>query len=156
MRCNDAVSGGFLILFGTAVLIHIRTFPAVPGQNYGPALLPGVVATGMIVCGVLLAWGARGQARIPWVAWGERLAEPRQRLRLAAAPAGILFYMIASPTLGFIPTCAVLLAALMRLLGAGWLAALTASAATTTAMYLIFAHGLMAPLPPGLLRGLVW
>ena len=40
MRLNDAVIGIALILFALAMIAYTRTFPAMPGQDYGPALFP--------------------------------------------------------------------------------------------------------------------
>ena len=46
MRVNDAVIGGVLVLFALAMIWYTRTFPAMPGQDYGPALFPVLIGIG--------------------------------------------------------------------------------------------------------------
>ena len=47
VRINDAVIGASLVLFALAMIWHTRTFPAMPGQNYGPALFPVLIGIGL-------------------------------------------------------------------------------------------------------------
>ena len=62
MRINDAVFGVVLLALGVAVFWHVQSFPKIPGQNVGPALFPGIVAVGLIACGLL---GSSGVAMPP-------------------------------------------------------------------------------------------
>ena len=41
MKLNDAVWGALLALLGAAIVVHVQSFPRIPGQNVGPALFPG-------------------------------------------------------------------------------------------------------------------
>ena len=52
MKLNDGVWGALAMLLGAALLFRIRDFPTIPGQDYGPALFPGVIAVGLLLCGV--------------------------------------------------------------------------------------------------------
>ena len=81
MRFNDAIPGVVVLLFAAAMLAYTLTFPAqMPGQEYGPALFPGLVAVGLVLCGLLLV--ARGvRAGGAWVSLGGWTGHPR-----AAAP----------------------------------------------------------------------
>ena len=45
VRINDAVIGAVLVLFALAMW-HTRTFPAMPGQDYGPAAFPVLIGIG--------------------------------------------------------------------------------------------------------------
>ena len=54
MKLNDAVVGAALLLLAVAVGWHIRGFPQMPGQKFGPAVFPGLIAAGLAACGVLL------------------------------------------------------------------------------------------------------
>ena len=54
MKINDAVFGALLLVLGLAVLLHVQSFPKIPGQNVGPALFPGSVAGALVVCALLL------------------------------------------------------------------------------------------------------
>ena len=51
MRINDAVIGAVLVLFALAMMWHTRTFPAMPGQDYGPALFPVLIGIGFLITG---------------------------------------------------------------------------------------------------------
>jgi len=44
MRVNDAIWGALLLLLSVTILIHIQSFPNIPGQKVGPALFPGFIA----------------------------------------------------------------------------------------------------------------
>ena len=54
MRVNDAVIGAALVLFALAMIWYTRTFPAMPGQHYGPALFPVLIGIGLLLTGVVL------------------------------------------------------------------------------------------------------
>ena len=54
MKLNDAVWGALLLLLGAVLLVHVRSFPNIPGQQVGPALFPGILAAGLATCGALL------------------------------------------------------------------------------------------------------
>jgi len=54
MKVNDAVWGALFLLLSIAILLHVQSFPRIPGQNVGPALFPGVIAAGLAVCALLL------------------------------------------------------------------------------------------------------
>ena len=47
MRLHDSLIGGVLLLLSLAVLWHVQGFPPAAGQQYGPALFPGLVAGGL-------------------------------------------------------------------------------------------------------------
>ncbi len=54
-----------------------------PGQKFGPAWFPGLIAVGLAVCGALLiAVGLRQPA--PWIAAPEWIRSPRARAGIAA------------------------------------------------------------------------
>ena len=48
MRFNDAVFGVVLLLAAVAVFAVARGFPGMPGQNFGPALFPDLIAAGLL------------------------------------------------------------------------------------------------------------
>ena len=68
MKINDAVFGVVLLALGVVVLWHVQSFPKIPGQNVGPALFPGSIAAGLIVCALLLiVSGLRSRPRVAWL-----------------------------------------------------------------------------------------
>ncbi len=67
MKFNDAAIGAVLVVLGVFIVWHIQGYPAMPGQKFGPAWFPGIVAAGLAICGAMLVvQGARSRA--PWVA----------------------------------------------------------------------------------------
>jgi putative tricarboxylic transport membrane protein len=122
-----------------------------PGQQFGPALFPGLVAAGLGVCGVLLI--ARGRReRVPPVVVPDWMRRPRPRAGVLAVVVGLLGYILLADRLGFHIVGAVLLAFWMRVLGASWRLALPGAVAFTVIIHLAFYKGLRVPLPWGVLE----
>ena len=96
MKLNDAVWGAFAVLLGAAILLHIRAFPTIPGQQYGPALFPGVIAVGLLVCGALLVVkGVRARAgeAVPWASLDAWTRAPRQLVAFGVVIAANVLYI---------------------------------------------------------------
>lgn len=151
MRINDTVLGASLLAIAVAVFLYARTLPPVPGQDYGAAVFPMLVACGLGGSGLLLVvTGLRSRGGAPAAAgwthgragWG----------RLGAVVALAVGYIVASGPLGFIPVSIALLAALFLLFGARWWVALLVAVLVTAAIWRGFGGLLRVPLP----RGLVW
>jgi len=81
-----------------------------PGQKFGPAWFPGLIAAGLIACGAWLAFTAKDERWIVMPAW---LRRPR-RWRVSSVVLGLLFYVLAADTLGFYLTALLLLIVWMR------------------------------------------
>lgn len=157
MKVNDALGGAALGALGALVLWHIQGFPQMPGQKFGPAWFPGLIAGSLIVCGALLV-AARLRAATPQPlitvpAWVRR---PRPVASVVSVIAGLVFYVFAVDTLGFHITAAALLLAWSRLLGARWQLALPIALAATLLIHLAFYKLLQVPLPWGLLERIVF
>src|SRR5512134_1421136 len=100
MKLSDSLVGAFLIALAIAILVHIQSYPLIPGQNYGPALFPGVIAVGLIGCGLLLV--VRGvRARLPLIAFSDWMRDPAMVTNFLAVCAVLLFYIVAAQRLGF-------------------------------------------------------
>ena len=67
MRFNDAVFGVVLLLVAIAVAATALTFPGMPGQSFGPALFPDIIAGGFALCGLALIWSGVRQPEFPGV-----------------------------------------------------------------------------------------
>ena len=157
MKLNDALSGAALVALGAVVLWHVQGFPPMPGQKYGPAWFPGLIAVGLIACGSLLVVAQlRATASQPLVALPEWTRRARPVASVASIIAGLLFYVLLADTLGFHITAAALLLTWSRLLGATWPLALPVSLAATVAIHLAFYKLLKVPLPWGLLERVVF
>jgi len=149
VKVSDALSGAGLLALGGIVLWHIQGFPAMPGQKFGPAWFPGMIAVGLLVCGALLMLRAPAG---PWIARPEWSRRARPVAGVASVIGGLLFYVLAADWLGFHFTGLLLLTLWTRVLGAGWRVSLAVSMIATLAIHLSFYKLLRIPLPWGLLE----
>jgi putative tricarboxylic transport membrane protein len=145
------VAGAALAALGAVVLWHIQGYPAMPGQKFGPAWFPGLIAAGLIVCGALLATQSIRHAA-PLLALPEWISRPRPLAGVAAVVGGLLFYYFAADALGFYFTALPLLVLWMRLLGASWRVTLPVAVIATVVIHLSFYKLLRIPLPWGVLE----
>ena len=153
MKVNDALSGAALMLLGAVVLWHIQGFPPMPGQKYGPAWFPGLIAIGLIVCGALLiALRLRAETAQPLVEMPDWVRRPRAVAGVVGVLGGLLFYIFAVDTLGFHVTAILLLLVWSRLLRASWALALPMAVGATVVIHLAFYKLLKVPLPWGMLE----
>jgi putative tricarboxylic transport membrane protein len=131
------------------VLWHIQGYPAMPGQKFGPAWFPGLVAAGLIVCGGLLA--AQGlRQRAPLLVLPDWIGRARPVAGVASVIGGLLFYVVAADTLGFYLTALTIQVLWMRLLGASWRITIPVAVAATVVIHLSFYKLLRIPLPWGI------
>jgi putative tricarboxylic transport membrane protein len=155
VRVNDAVVGAALIALAIAILVHIQGYPLIPGQKYGPALFPGLIAAGFIATGALLV--VRGvRAGFPLITLAPWLRSPRLVTNFMAICAALLFYIAVADTLGFIPTGVLLLAALFLKFDVAPLRAILTAIVATLVIHTLFYKLLRVPLPWGLLERFVW
>ena len=161
MKLNDAVWGALLLLFSAIVLVHVQSFPTIPGQKVGPALFPGLIAIGLGICGLILvskgvAARASGGERARWFEL-DRWTKSRRRLLAFALVVGVnVFYIAFVDRLGFIPTGVVYLALLFAVFEVPlkWIVPL--ALVVTLGIHYAFYKLLKVPLPWGLLKGIAW
>jgi putative tricarboxylic transport membrane protein len=122
-----------------------------PGQRFGPAWFPGVIAAGLGICGVLLLVAGVRQ-RAPWIALPGWIGRRRPFLGVAAVNWGLVLYIVDAVRLGFHLTGVALLAFWVRLLGGSWRMAAVVAVVATVAIHLSFYKLLRIPLPWGLLE----
>lgn len=153
MRANDLISGLLIIALAIAMVAYTGTFPPFPGQKYGPSLFPRILGGGLILCGVLLM--LRGRRAL---AAGEALfgldpvfRQPKAAVAAGAILAAILFYILASETLGFVITGFVVMLALLLLYGTRPINALLIALVSVLVIDWFFGWMFRVPLPLGLL-----
>ena len=122
-----------------------------PGQKFGPAWFPGLVAGGLGLCGIGLIFAGAPQ-RGPWLAAPDWIHRPQPRAAVAALLAGLLCCILLLDVLGFHLTGAALLALWMRALGATWRLTLPVALVAPVLVHLAFYKALRVPLPWGLLE----
>jgi putative tricarboxylic transport membrane protein len=120
-----------------------------PGQKFGPAWFPGLIAVGLIVCGALLAARSRKDVLVAFPDW---FRSPRAVAGVTSVIAGLLFYVLAADWLGFYLTALLILVVWMRILGASWRVTLPVAVVATVVIHLSFYKLLRIPLPWGVLE----
>ena len=154
MRLHDTWLGVLLVALAAVFFGYTFTFPDMPGQKYGPALFPRLIALGIAACGVVIA--VRGwRSGAPWVALRPELQRLQGWLAWLAMPLAIVFYLVAAERLGFLPTAAIVVAALCAWMGARlWVALLTGVLAALVVQW-FFGTLMRVPLPRGWFMQLV-
>ena len=157
MKINDTLSGAALAAFGITILVHVQSFPPMPGQKVGPAMFPGLVATGLIICALLLIKRGMSAVRtgslIEWPAW---IAQRRIALGFALIPVVLIVYAAVSEKLGFLPTAVAFLLTLFLVFNVKLRVAVTMALAGSLAIHYIFYKLLKVPLPWGVLTPFAW
>ena len=152
MRLHDTLLGALLVALAAVFFGYTFTFPDMPGQKVGPALFPRLIALGIAACGIVIAVrgvrsGARAGAR--WVSFSSELQQLRGWLAWLAMPLAVVFYWLVSERLGFLPTAAIVVAALCAWLGVRlWVALLTGVVAAFAVQW-FFGSLMRVPLPRG-------
>jgi len=158
VKINDAIVGAVLALLGIVILVHIQDYPKIPGQKYGPAIFPGLVACGFITCGLLLMRrGVRalsaGQPAFALAAWVRNWPQATNFLAVIGA---LLFYVLAADFLGFPVTGSLLLVGLFWKFGVRMMISIPIAIFATMLAHYLFYKLMRVPLPWGLLEGFVW
>ncbi len=157
MRINDAIFGAVLIIFAIAEIAYTQTFPHLHGQDYGPDLFPVIIGGGLIVCGtILILKGALQLKTEPLMALGDWAQDRNNIINLGLLVSSIVFYILFSNWLGFIPTSLLILTVLLVRLGTSLLTSIVISIATTFIIHTLFAKVLLVPLPWGILLPVAW
>jgi putative tricarboxylic transport membrane protein len=158
VRINDAVIGAVLVVFALAMMWQTRTFPAMPGQDYGPAVFPVLIGIGFVITGlILIVSGLRRRRTEPWFAGGDWLRSRRHLLGFLAVIGGLVAYILVSDWLGFIPTALLLLFGWLVLFRNGKpVSSLVIALAVTLSVNYAFGQLLLVPLPLGLLQQLIY
>jgi putative tricarboxylic transport membrane protein len=161
VKLNDAVWGALLLLLAAAILVHVQSFGTIPGQQYGPAIFPGLIACGLAICAVLLIINgltARAQSggRVRWVTLAPWTHSRRHVFAFVLTVGVNVFYILLVDKLGFIPTGVIYLAALFAVFGVRPIWILPLAVVLTLAIHTAFYKMLKVPLPWGLLQGFIW
>ncbi len=150
MRLSDTLLGLAFAAFAAWVWYLTNAFPAFPGQDYGPNLFPRILAAGIGLCAAMLVLrGLRARDRAVTLEGWTR--EPARLLSFLAMPAAVLFYILASDGLGFIPTALLIMLALGLWFGARVVAAALFAGGMTALVHWFFAGLMRVPLPRGLM-----
>lgn len=152
MRVNDLILALLVLIGAVALGAAARTFPPIPGQQYGADVFPLAIAGGLFLCGAWLAFTTlrNGAGRMVSLSWA---VEPGSAMRVGGTLVLVALYMVATPTLGFIAASTLVLIGLFLLLKVRLRVAVPVAAIASVCVFYAFAHLLRVPLPRGLIEG---
>lgn len=157
MKFNDALIGLALIVLAGLILWHVRGFPPMPGQEFGPSFFPGAIAIGFALSGLaLIVSGARRWKAEGAVELSDWMRTPRLATNFLVVVAAVMFYILLSDRLGFLIAAPVALSAILLTVRTRWSVALPVAVAVCLLIHWIFYGGLKVPLPWGLLESIAW
>ena len=149
MRVSNTAIGLMLIIFASAVLVHVQSFPKLDHGYPGPALFPEVLDVLFILCGIgLIIQGIRKREKVLKFDLGT--ITPAGWINIAFVLGTVICYILLAEYLGFLIFSLVILMILMKWLKVKILPNLAMSITVTLAIYLLFAKVLLVPLPWGL------
>jgi putative tricarboxylic transport membrane protein len=152
MKINDAIFGAIFLLLGVVVVVHVQAFPRIPGQQVGPGLFPGLVASGLAVCGLLLIIsGIRHRAEQRWHETAEWMRSGQHVVAFLAIVGGVAAYILFANAVGFLLLAPVLLFVWFRTLGVRTPLAVAVAIVATLLIWYAFYKLLRVPLPWGVL-----
>ncbi len=157
MKINDAVFGALLLLLGVVILVHVQAFPKIPGQQVGPAMFPGLIASGLAVCGLLLIVSGYGtRATEPWYETAEWMRSGRHFVSFVAIVGGVAAYVLVADAVGFLIVAPVLLWIWFTVLGVRKGTAVVVAIVSALVIWYAFYKLLRVPLPWGWLTGVAF
>ncbi|MAZ82995.1 MAG: hypothetical protein CME90_05210 [Hoeflea sp.] len=143
MQINDRIIGLLAILGGIGIYAGTFGFRSIPGQQYGSAFFPRVLAIVLVIAGVLMLFTAvRGKL----VTIGEML-KGSSGLKVLAVLVSVVVWVYLSPLVGFIATTAFLIAALAIVAGGSPLPSIATGIGMSIILFFVFGQLLRVPLP---------
>jgi putative tricarboxylic transport membrane protein len=153
MKLNDAVFGALFAALGAFVLWRVQGFPPIPGQQYGAGAFPGVIGAGFVAVGVLLVlFGLRRRAAVPWLRLADWTRSARHLGALGAVVLGVVAYILWADDLGFLLLAPVLLGTWLLVLRVRPALAIVVAIAASLVIWFAFYKLLRVPLPWGVLK----
>jgi putative tricarboxylic transport membrane protein len=153
MKFNDAVFGVLFAALGAAILWQVRSFPPIPGQQYGAGVFPGVIGAGFIVIGTLLVvFGLRQRHAVPWLELADWTGSRRHIAGFLVIVLGIVAYIFWADDLGFLLLAPLVMTAWLVVLGVRSLPAVGLAVVGSVVIWFAFYKLLRVPLPWGVLK----
>ncbi|KKX26276.1 tripartite tricarboxylate transporter TctB family protein [Rhizobium sp. LC145] len=156
MRFSDTMLGTVFLLAGISLAWYSFNLPAIPGQNYGAATFPLLIAMGLIGCSARLLYTGIRQGSEPWVFLSDQVRSPRKLAGVAATLLLVLSYIVFVQVIGFIPTAIIITLAMFLILKVRPVKAVILAVLAAILCDFIFRTMLLVPLPFGIVPRLPW
>lgn len=158
MRINDTLTGALLLALAAFMAREAAGFPPMPGQRFGPDLVPTLLAIGFAVCGLLLiASGLRRREVRGLVELGAWARKGGHVLDVALVVGGLALLILLWKPLGFLLGATIYTTVLAtRFRGGRLVGSLLVCAIACFLIDWGFRRVLLVPLPQGPLTGLYW
>ncbi|GGA68024.1 hypothetical protein GCM10011385_22290 [Nitratireductor aestuarii] len=155
MRFSDTTIGAVFLLAGILLAWYSFNLPAIPGQAYGAATFPLLIALGFVGCSVRLLFSGVRQGE-PWLVLSDEIKNPRALAGVAVTVLLVLFYIFFADVLGFIPTAIIITFAMFLLLKVHPGKAIVLAVLAALVCDFVFRTLLLVPLPFGMIPRLPW
>jgi putative tricarboxylic transport membrane protein len=158
MWVSDAVFGVVLLLLATAAVVLAQAFPDMPGQDYGPALFPTLIAAGFGLCGLVLLVRTLPRVRTEGLfhvrgwegGWSGRLGD------VLLIVGGLVAWILVWNPVGFLIGATAYAGALMTRFRGRPASSLAIGLALALVIDWSFRRLLLVPLPLGPFTGIIW
>ena len=150
MRRWDRLTGGLVLAFAVYTMITAVRLGYWQGRIPGPGFAPIWIGAGLALCALLLlVRRTPAPPRGPERSADERIAARRELVLAIEIAAVAVAVMLLIPRVGMLAGLALLLLALVRLLGGSWRSAIGTGVVVPLAFYLMFVRWLAVPIPVG-------
>lgn len=140
------------------LFLYAETFVSMPGVPYGPKLFPQIISSIMGAAALLMIIsGVKNLKENPLIELADWAREAKTYVTLGSLVGGVVFYILAANTLGFLLT-AVLMLAFMLTVTRGFARSKSNAVIAiifTILIFTVFFYLLRVPLPIGTLERLI-
>jgi putative tricarboxylic transport membrane protein len=157
MRIHDSLLALLLIALAVAIGVYARGFPPMPGQGFGPAFFPTLIAAGLLLAAlVMLGSASRRRRSTALLELDDWVRSPRKLAEMLLLVGGVLFYILLSESLGYLLAAPVALLMFLVATRVRMLVAVPVALFVPLLIHYIFYSGLRVPLPWGILVEHAW
>lgn len=148
IKLSDLHLGVLTALLSAVLLFYSWNFASIPGQAYGAGTLPRLLGYAGLLLGCIMILQGLAGGREQWRAhMAEWIRSPRSVAGIVSIIGVIVFYILFSPVLGFLPSAVIVMLIPMLILRVNPLLAI--AVAVVMAFFVRYAFGqlLLVPLP---------
>ena len=157
MKLNDTLLGVLLLLAAGAIWYSAQSFSRLPNQSYGSETMPLALAGMSLALGIyMVVRGVLAGAVLPRATRADWARSPAGPVRFGVAVALVVAYIALSGSVGFVPTAALIILALMLVMRVRWWTAVPLALISTLAIQQSFGRLLLVPLPRNDFLSFLW